>query len=948
MKSLLAGAVRASLRQRPSPEPLGARHVCILASSVLAAIGAASAQAQEGSPLEEVVVTGTVTGTGIRGVAPVGSQVLNISREDLLESPVRDSAEIITMMPQGSQIGSGVASADGGNDSGNSGINLRGLGTNASLMLLDGHRLAGQGISDISADPSMIPFAAIETVEVVLDGASAVYGSDAVAGVVNYIMRDNFEGVDIQVSGLSGLYDSKKLELVAGRNWGRTNVMFGFSFEDQGAMMRNERGYLRQDLRPYGGADNRIGSNPTPGYQSVIIVGNQLYGVPTSFTGETDPITGLVRPTLDEIQAADLVVADTADYSYYVAELERKGAFARVSFDLTDRLELTYTGMISKREAYNVTFGSLNINVTPDSPYYIEGLHPTGGIYTVRVNTKERGFDWIARPYTTTQNQYIDLRWDLGEWQMNSSLFYGRTKGLDINRPEANNAALINDPAGTPEGYLNYADYDNDPEWFNPYLVEPQPGMADHLIGMTYRRGDQDGLGLNVRFEGPVAELPAGTMRVSVGAERMEHDHWLGLDQTVRYYDKRNYWLRNTSIDREVNSVFLETYVPLVADKPGVQRLALSAAVRHDDYSDFGSTTNPKFGVTWDVNDALSVRASYAQAFRAPTLTQINPGVNSTLTRTRMNVAPGLDIPITDPVNGQSEVFTRAGRTPNLGPETADMWSIGFDVTPLALDGLSFQLTYYEIDYTDRIEPLPNWQTALSSADNRRIYAPYIHVYEQPEDCVDGDLSTYNPILVRWLDMDGTRFAGGPGDCETVAVIDRGDQNVGSVEQSGIDFQARYRWDTGAGSWQVSANVAKILDLKRTLIQGGEWFDVLDRIGWQTSLRATGRLSWLYNNWSAALTARVEGSYTNDQTPRVDGVQLPHQKVGSWTTFDAVVAYRAPETDGSWYSGVTASVGIQNLTDKDPPIVLNGTNAIDTDVHNPFGRMYRLELSKRF
>src|SRR5690606_24055729 len=150
MKSLLAGAVRASLRQRPSPEPLGARHVCILASSVLAAIGAASAQAQEGSPLEEVVVTGTVTGTGIRGVAPVGSQVLNISREDLLESPVRDSAEIITMMQQGSQIGSGVASADGGNDSGNSGINLRGLGTNASLMLLDGHRLAGQGISDIS------------------------------------------------------------------------------------------------------------------------------------------------------------------------------------------------------------------------------------------------------------------------------------------------------------------------------------------------------------------------------------------------------------------------------------------------------------------------------------------------------------------------------------------------------------------------------------------------------------------------------------------------------------------------------------------------------------------------------------------------------------------------------------------------------------------------------
>ncbi|MGB7215533.1 MAG: TonB-dependent receptor [Gammaproteobacteria bacterium] len=934
---------------RQTQEPLGTK-LCVLASSVMAALGVAAAQAQEASPLEEVVVLGTVTGTSIRGVAPVGSQTLTISRESLLESPVRDTAEIITIMPQGSQIGSGVASADGGNDAGNSGINLRGLGTNASLMLLDGHRMVGQGVSDIAADPSMIPFAAIETVEVVLDGASAVYGSDAVAGVVNFIMRDNFEGVDVQLSGLSGPYESRKVELVAGHNFEKLNVMFGFSFEDQGSMMRNERPYLKQDLRPYGGNDNRIGTNPTPGRLPVIIASGRYYTVPENWVGETDPITGLKRPTLEEIQATELQVADTADYSHYIGELQRKGVFARVSYDISDRIELTYTGLFSKREALTQQFGGLTVNITPDSPYYIPGIHPTnptGGTYQVRTNTWERGFGWYGRPYSSTQNQYIDLRWDIGEWQMNSSVFYGKTQGLDINRPEANNAALVRDPAGTPEGYLNYAEYGNNPEWFNPYLVEPQPGMGDHLIGMTYRRGDQDATGINVRFEGPVANLPAGEMRMSAGAEYMDHNHWLGLDQTVRYYDKRLYWLRDTSIDRQVNSLFLETYVPILADKPIVQRLALSAAVRRDDYSDFGTTTNPKFGLTWDVNDALSVRASYAEAFRAPTLTQINPGVNSTLTRTRINVAPGLDIPITDPVAGQSEVFTRGGRTPTLGPETAELWSIGIDIQPLALDGLKIGFTYYEIDYTDRIEPLPNWQTALSSAENRRIYAPYIHPYTQPANCVDGDLSTYNPILTQWLNMDGTRFAGGPGDCQTVAVIDIGDQNVGSVSQRGYDFQASYRWNTDVGTWQVSTNVAKILDLKRTLIHGGEWFDVLDRIGWQTSLRATARLSWLHNNWNAALTARHEGSYWNDQTPRVNGVQLPHHEVPSWTTYDLVVAYRAPE-DGAWWSGVTASLGVQNLFDKDPPIVLNGTNAIDTNVHNPFGRMYRFELGKKF
>ncbi len=896
--------------------------------------------------VEQIVVQGTATGTGIRGVAPIGSQVLNLSRMELEAAPVRDSAEIIAYLPQGSQIGSGLASPDGANDSGNSGLNLRGLGGNASLQLLDGHRMVGQGVSEIGADPSAIPFAAIQRVEVVLDGASAVYGSDAVAGVVNFILRDDFEGVDIKVSGRAGEYDTSKIELVAGHSWGDLNIMFGGSYEDQDAMPMSSRGYLRQDIRAYGGADNRL-SDPTPGHPGVIEVSNTFYGIPEDFTGVTDPVTGLVRPTLEEVQNTEPTFADAADYSNYIAATKRKGAFARISYDVSDTVRLTYTGLVSKRESRNVTFGGLTVNITPNSPYYIPGLNPSGGNYAVHINTAENGFTWLSQPWVTTQNHYLDLQWDIGEWQLNSSAFYGRTRGLDIYRPEANNAALTNDPAGTPEGYLNYADYDNNPEWFNPYLTEFQPGLAEHLIGDTYRRGDQDLTGINARIEGPLLDLPAGTMRVSVGAEYTEASHWLGLDQTVRYYDKRNYWLRDTSIDRDVTSAFMEAYVPLIDDLPGVQRLALSAAVRTDEYSDFGSTTNPRFGLTWDVNDSLSIRGSYGKAFRAPTLTQVNPGVNSTLTRTTISVAPGLDIPITDPANGKSDIFTRAGRTPTLGPETADMWSLGFDYMPYQIDGLAVQLTYYEVDYTNRIEALPNWQSALSSADNRRIYGPYVYPYTQPADCVDGDLDTYNPILTQWLNLEGTRFAGGPGDCQTVAVIDRGEQNVGSLDQRGIDFQASYNWDTDLGSWHAMANVAKILELKRTLISGGEWFDVLDRIGWQTSLRAIGRLSWMNENWTAALTARIEGGYTNDQTPRVDGVQLPEQEVGSWTTWDATVSYTTPD-DGRWWSNVTALLAVQNLADRDPPIVLHDEVAIDSDVHNPFGRMLVFEMSKRW
>lgn len=957
MKNLIDKAVR-SLRRHVSADLRGARRDCMLASSVLVLLTAGnvyaqeaneeSDQAQEGpsQQVEEIVVTGTATGTGIRGVAPVGSQTIELSRLELIESPARDPAQILANLPQGSQIGSGVASPDGGNSSSDSGLNLRGLGGNATLMLLDGHRMAGQGVSEVGPDPNAIPFAAIERVEVVLDGASAVYGSDAVAGVVNFILRDDFEGVDLTVSRQGGAYDANKIELLAGHNWDNANIMFGLSYEDQSAWRRSERGYLMQDLRPYGGADNRL-EDPTPGAPGIIAVGNTFYGIPENFTGVADPVTGLVRPTLAEIQGTAPNFADEGAYENYTASMERTGYFLRARYDFSETLRLTYTGLLSHRESQNISFGGLEVNVTPNSPYYIPGLNPSGGRYVVHVNTAETGFTWYSRPWTTTHNHYLDLRWDIGEWQVNSSLSYGRTTGQDIARPEDNNAALINDPAGTPEGYINYADYGNNPEWFNPYLTGPQPGLEEHLLGYTFRHGEQYLGGINARIEGPVMELPSGTMRLSVGAAYTDGRHWLGLDQTVRYYDKRNYWLRDTAIDRQVSAVFAEVYAPLIGDLPGIQRLAMSAAVRRDDYSDFGSTTNPRLGLTWDVNDSLSFRGSWGTAFRAPTLTQVNSGVNSTLTRDTISVAPGLEIPVTDPVNGESDIFSRGGRTPALGPETAEMWSIGVDYMPPQIDGMQFQFTYYDIAYTDRIEELPNWETALSSARNSQLYAPYIYPYTQPADCVDGVLSTYSPVLTQWLELPGTRFAGGPGDCQTVAVIDRGVQNVGSLDQQGVDFQVSYGWDTALGLWDARVNVAKILDLKRSLIGGGEVFSVLDRIGWQTSLRATARLGWLRDNWKASIMARVEGSYTNDQTPRVSGVQLPDQKVDSWTTWDATVSYRTDDGD-TWLSGIRATLGIQNLLDEEPPIVLHDDEAIDTAVHNPFGRMWRLELNKRF
>ena len=257
------------------------------------------------------------------------------------------------------------------------------------------------------------------------------------------------------------------------------------------------------------------------------------------------------------------------------------------------------------------------------------------------------------------------------------------------------------------------------------------------------------------------------------------------------------------------------------------------------------------------------------------------------------------------------------------------------------VQGLQLQLTYYDIEYEDRIESLPNWDTALSSAANYAVYAPYIYPINQPANCEAGNLATYDPALTAWLDLEGTRFAGDQDDCLTVAVIDRGEQNVGSLFQTGLDFQASYNWDTSFGAFGASVNVAEILDLDRSLIAGGEQFSILDRIGWQISRRSNVRLNWANADWSAALTARIEGSYFNDEHPSED------QKVGSWTTYDLMVGYTTPDGAGM-FSGINLRAGAQNLTDKEPPIVLHAREAFDSDVHNPFGRMWRMEIGKRF
>src|SRR5690606_1346821 len=193
----------------------------------------------------------------------------------------------------------------------------------------------------------------------------------------------------------------------------------------------------------------------------------------------------------------------------------------------------------------------------------------------------------------------------------------------------------------------------------------------------------------------------------------------------------------------EIESLFAEVFVPITS------MLDANIGVRRDEYSDFGSTTNPRVGLNFYATSDLTISATWGGAFRAATLYENNPGVSYGAGVTELtNNSGDPNLPITDPIRGTTAVISRSGNSPDVSPETAEMYSIGADWTPEAIDGLHLNVTYYEVDYQDRLENLPSSGSGLSSPENYALYKSFFTIAPQPSTCVPGDISTYNPVYI--------------------------------------------------------------------------------------------------------------------------------------------------------------------------------------------------------
>lgn len=904
-----------------------------------------------------------VTGSNISGVKPVGSETLVVDRADIEATGLTDLHQVLQTLPQvqnnpnaggsGPVYRQGGTAGYGGNSTQGTAINLRGLGTSATLILVDGRRVVPSGAASTFTEAIQVPITAVERIEVVSDGNSAIYGSDAISGVVNYVLRKDFDGLEITARDTFDDYHNQwSVSATAGKVWGSGNLVVTYQHQHRDSFVSGESPYLRQDLRPLGGPDARAVDAAVAVSTPTLIVGGN--GQPYSYyTVPSDAGPGV--DFSDLTPGANLV--DSSYYEDFFGEQTRDQLAVFFNQDVTSTLSVFVEGFYTNRETESGAYGNSRVGntiiVCQGSPYYIANA-PAGAATSREECGGGLGQQIAVDPITFFNGQ---------NYTSNPTETYSITGGFEGRLPGA----------WSVEGYFTYGhdstcgicNFDNNANGatlaqeivagnINPYTSSPlSDAQYATFIGDNTQFSDNTFYDAALKFDGPLFMLPAGDLRTAFGAElAYNRQHLVNGSNTAFPADPANdtYAITNdTAVDRSTASVFAELYIPVVGIDMGVplmQELNVNAAIRYDDYSDFGETTNPKIGVTWDVNDSLALRGSWGTSFRAPALTDTNPqnfsaafyGIPLTNNSGRGDI--GFVYP------GSSSAFVVIGANPDLKPETATTWSAGIDFHPVG-SGFRFSATYYSVRYSNQIVG-QNYGEFLANADNAALYDSYITAVNNPASCVNGDPSTYDPLLADFITNHPALY---PvqifGACSVNVILDGRSANAATTFQDGLDFQVNYAFATGFGDWTLGLNATKILNQTVETVEGSEEADVLDTYYYPVSLTGRGQIGWSLGRFSANLFVNYVGSYTN--TLPLEGE--PESEVPAWTTLDLGINYAIPMGEGP-LGGLRLGVNVQNLTDEDPPLVLtevgNSYGAYDPSNANILGRIISLQVTKQF
>jgi iron complex outermembrane recepter protein len=842
---------------------------------------AAAGTPEQQAALQEVVVTGTL----IRNEAPVGASLITVDPQAIQQSGALTVEDVLATIPQLTNFEQSPRPAVAGAEADTYAPTVHDLPT---LTLVNGHRLPPSGTISTQPDPDSIPALALERVELVPDGASSLYGSDAVGGVINFITRKSFNGVEAEVRrGIAdGGYGAWDAGLMAGRSWDGGSAYIAYQYTDSSRLDGFQRpDYSVINLTPYGGPDNRSMACTLPNVQA----GGVNYAYPALLPDTVNKC--------DKAQLADLLWAE-----------QRHSIFASVRQRLSPDVELWSEVNLSDRHSSGRQEPfDLSVTIPDSNPYFTPIPGSTAASETVSFSAQ----DLFNKNFFTSTSENTVAQITLGAdaqlpagWFLESYVNYGHTR---VRSPEAdslNNTALNTAAAGTT------ADTALDP--FGPGT---SPAVLQAIGDWQYITTTTQSLSQAVAdANGPVLSLPGGEVKLAVGAEARRET----FDGTFFDGPEGAPAANSVSPSRKVYSAYGELMVPIVGHAnavPLVKQLDVSVSGRFDHYSDFGSTSNPKLGLDWSPTQSVKLRGSWGTSFVAPQLSDLQAidGKFVTLGYPLSSIFFGTD-PLTA---GPYNAYVVAGGNPHLQPETATTWSSGLEFTPMR--DFSAGVTYYHANFNDviAIPPLSNAIFSSPAYDSFIVRNP-----------TAAQIAAYSAGLPTLLYEPLT--AGIP-----TTLFDLRRQNLASQEVDGLDYDLTYGWPTGIGKFQLSESAEDVLRFVQEGAPGAPQISQLD-LGiprW----RSRTSLGWALHNVSAAVMLNYNGAVQN-QTILAAG-QVVYQLPAVITT-DIYFSYIFE--GAGWLSGLKMTISAENLFNDGPPI---GPAGPRTDV-NVIGREVWLGLDE--
>lgn len=890
--------------------PAVAAVACLLVCAQPAVAQDATAPEEE---LEEVVVTGS----RIIGVAPVGATVTTLGREEIEDSGQVTLDRMIQDLPQVFDIGfsenSRAQNAGNGNATWSNSINLRGLSPFSTLIITDGHRMTTNGRA---ISPSVIPTLGVERVEVIADGASAIYGSDAVAGVVNLIPRRSLDGVEAFArTGSTG--DGDFWEWSAGLAFGkvfeRGQVMLAYEHAFRSNLNGADRAFNTSDLRQWGGPDYRV-NQCTPGN---LLYGGESYALPDQFTStNAGSLVAGTRNLCDPQSLQDLFPEQIYD-----------SVNATATYDIARSVELLFDGFYNKRDFARLP-GALTSTLTvPETNAFFVApsfYTPGSGGYQIAYNFQRDTPPDVYGGYQTSWQATPGIRIGLpAGWEFEGRYGFGKAED------RADSTAGLNTPA------LTAALASSDPATaFDPYGLGRTTDATKALIfaaDATFPT-NADMRTWQAGLNGPLFALPGGGVKIAVGYEGQDFTMVLGSGLP----EERTY-------DRKVHSGYAELLVPVFGAGNavrGIQELQFTAALRHDDYSDVGGTTNPKYGLNWVPVDGLKFRASYGTSFRAPTFPEIFGNSTFLYVQNHQNPAGGAALPV---------FKIGSGPNPDLAPETASTWTMGADMQPV--DGLNIGLTYFRIAYKNTIAGLLSNLSILTYADEYAGTDVILfgqEAYDRIVDIRDNGIAGSGPVAIRQIAGASTACLTAPlPDYSNCIYADGRSLNLGRSNMRGLDFDVRYRMNAGAGALTFGLNGTYLTEYDVAFTPGGSTSSLRNTIYNPLTFKARGSVAWERGPFTLRGEIQHVGSYVND-------IVEPDENVDAYDLVDLTFNWRLSDSfDLFGASRVTLGLEARNIFNTDPPYVnsrqgQNSGGGYDPTVTNPIGRLFAISLRMRY